>query len=111
MPPPPKKVVVYESECEFLVYPPVVVLDGGAGEQVEIVNYSEEDAVWFVGPGLLDSGNTVVKDVPKKGGKSGPKKAKSQGKGNTKASAYTVLMVPSGKKAKGNSDPMIIVEN
>jgi hypothetical protein len=102
---------VYESEGEFRVHPPVLVVDGaGPRDDVQLVNHTTDDAVWYVGAAILDA-NPVATNVAKGGGKSGFKKVHSQTAGNAKLATYQVFMIQSGKKAKGNSDPVIIIEN
>lgn len=109
-----KRVHVYQADGEFRVHPPVIELDGtpgmGSGDKLEVVNHTTEDVVCYFEGGLLDV-NPVSEPVKKGGGKSNQKKAHTQGAGNIKMGAYHVFMVQSGKKAKGNSDPMMIIEN
>jgi hypothetical protein len=106
-----QKVHIYkDSDGEFRVYPPVVVLGGDANasltDDLTLVNHTEEDLLWYVPPGPFDAANPHSEPV-KKGGKSAS--AKNALKVDV-ATTYAVFMIQSGKKAKGNSDPVIIVE-
>ena len=105
------RVHVYESDSEFRVFPPVIELDAsGPKDDLDFVNHTAEDMVCYFDAGLLGAG-AISEAVGKQGGKSGIKKPHSQGAGNLKIAKYQVFMVQSGKKAKGNSDPVIIIEN
>jgi hypothetical protein len=109
----PKKVRVhvYEADGEFRVQPPLIELDAAAGgDDVEMVNHTGEDLIWYVDADVL-SNNAEAFAVGKSGGKSGNKKPKSKGPGVTRLVTYQVFMVQSAKKAKGNSDPVIIIDN
>jgi hypothetical protein len=110
-----KKVHVYvDSEGEFRVWPPVIELDAakGAGnrDDLEFVNHTGEDIVVTLPAGVVAPAPDVS-NVVKNGGKSGRKKAHSNGAGTLRVHNYEVLMAASGKRAKGNSDPSIIIEN
>ena len=109
------KIHVYQdSDGEFRVYPPVIVVDAanGAGnrDDVEFVNHTTEDMVYFAGPGVFSAAPEGA-PAAKNGGKSGAKKSHSSGAGQTKLHTYQAFIVQSGKKAKGNSDPVLIVDN
>lgn len=109
------KIHVYQdSDGEFRVYPPVLLVDAanGAGnrDDVEFVNHTAEDMVFFAGPGVF-AATAEGAPAAKNGGKSGAKKSHSSGAGQTKLHTYQVFMVQSGKKAKGNSDPILIIDN
>ena len=109
----PKKVRVhvYEADGEFRVHPAVVDLDAAAPkDDIDWFNHTDEDMVCYFGPGLLDA-NATSELVAKKGGKSETRKPHSQGQDKLKFATYQIFMVQSGKKAKGNSDPVIIIEN
>ena len=106
--------VFLDSDGEFRVYPPVIVADAanGAGnrDDIEFVNHTDEDMVFFVEAAVFSAAPDAG-TAPKHGGKSGAKKVHSSGAGQSVLHTYQVFMVQSGKKAKGNSDPVIIVEN
>lgn len=115
MPPTAGKTVtvhVFESDGEFRVHPSVIELrgDGGSTDDIKFVNHTDEDLVFYFRPGLFDA-DGFAEPVKKKGNRVTSKKAKSQGAGNTTVSTYQVVMMPSGKKARGGSDPVIIIEN
>lgn len=107
-----KKVNIYAADGEYRVYPPVIELDGSGGntDDIEFFNDTDEDAIFYFGPGLFDNGS-FSEPVEKGKKKKTSKKAKSQGPGNRKAATYQIVLMPSGKKARGQSDPVIIVEN
>ena len=106
---PVRKIHVYkDSDGEFRVYPPVMLVSGksSALDDVVVVNHTDEDAIWLVPAGPFHATNASVEPAPKGHGKSNAKTAL-----NTDVStSYVVYMLQSGKKAKGNSDPVIIVE-
>lgn len=115
MPPPAPKTVkvhVFETDSEFRVHPPVIELNGHGNntDDIEFVNHTAEDLVFYFRPGLFDN-DGFAEPVKKNGKKVTSKKAKSQGNGKITVSAYQVVMMPSGKKARGGSDPVIIIEN
>jgi hypothetical protein len=105
-----KKVHVFENDGEYRVHPPTVELDGSGGntDDLDIVNHTGEELLFYFGPGLFDNGAHSA-TIPKNGNKK-TNKAKSQGS-KGKAATYKIFGVDSGKKAKGNSDPVIIIEN
>lgn len=104
------KVHVFESDGEYRVHPPTVTLDGTGGntDDLDIVNHTGEELLFYFAPGLFDN-KAHFDAIPKNGNKK-TNKAKSQGS-TGKAATYKVFGVESGKKAKGNSDPVIIIEN
>jgi len=108
------KIHVYQdSDGEFRVYPPVIVVDADGGsnqDDVTFVNNTGEDLVYVMGPNVL-SNAIETGSAAKHGGKSATKKVHSTSKGDSRLFIYRVIMVQSGKKAKGNSDPVIIIEN
>ena len=104
-----KKVMVLEKDGEFYVDPPAVELEFKAGpgnaDELKVINRTNEDLVWRVeDPAAF--GAAVLEIVPKK--KISPAKTAQNVSG---VFEYQVLMIRSGKKAKGNSDPVIIIEN
>lgn len=108
MPPVIKKVHIFENDGEFIVHPPTTQLDANNNDEVEFVNHTDQDAVFYFGPGLVDTdgfAEAVPKNKPKK------KKAKQSTPGNFRISSYQVILLPSCKRARGNSDPVIIIDN
>jgi hypothetical protein len=107
------KVHIFENEGEFRVFPAVTRLDAGKNpsdpaDDIEFVNHTDHDAVYYLGPGLIETdavAEVVKKNAPKK------KKAKKEKEGDVRISSYQVILLPSGKKAKANSDPVIIIDN
>ena len=103
--------VYKDSDGEFRVYPPVITLrlkdPGNANkpDELNIVNHTDEGIVWAAPVGAFDPADPYGEAI----GKNKPKKSKTA---INAAGLYpfTVFMLQSGKKAKGNSDPMIIVE-
>jgi hypothetical protein len=103
-----KKVHIFENEGEFIVYPATTQLDASNNDEIEFVNHTDQDAVFYFGPGLVDTdgfAEAVPKNKPKK------KKAKQSSPGNFRISSYQVILLPSCKRAKANSDPVIIIDN
>jgi len=95
--------VYKNSDGEFQVYPPVVVVSLGNNDTVTLVNHADEDLGWLAPKGLFTTTVSHHDEV----GKGGGKKAKAV----KKEGAYNhMVLMESGKKAKGNSDPVIIVE-
>lgn len=105
----PKKVHIYESDGEYRAHPPLVELDGGTSEQLVIKNNTGDDLVFYIGAKALHATDPVAKPI--ESGKKITVTAVSQGAGNSNAYPYHVLVPKSGKKVKGNSDPVLIVEN
>ncbi len=104
-----KRVHVYDADGEYRVHPPLQELDGGAGDVLMVKNNTQEDLVMFVGPKAFNA-DSVVLLVP--AGKQKQLTAISQGgAGTSNLYAYQVIAPKSGKKAKGNSDPVLIIEN
>jgi hypothetical protein len=102
-----KKVMVIEKDGEFFVDPPAVELEfkPGAADELKIINRTNEDLVWRVEDAAA-FGAAVLEIVPRR--KISVAKTAQNVSG---VFDYQVLMIKSGKKAKGNSDPVIIIEN
>ena len=109
------EVIVYDADGEYRVFPPVIRLNaanGGAGaEKLTISNSTDEDLVLYAGADVLDNGGNPTLDIVKAGKSLISKPVKSNGNGNTKVFSYQLVAPKSGKKAKGSSDPKIIIEN
>jgi len=107
------KVVIVDAGGEYLVQPAAVLLEktgAGQGDTLRIFNASQtDDALFFIADGSVFTNNAAPQSVviPKK------KSITLQLDNGAAANVYTyqILMIQSGKKAKGNSDPVIIVEN
>lgn len=98
-------VYVYKtSSSEYRVEPGVVVLDGG--DTIRVINATAAKIKVVVPKGAAKPPNTR-KIGP---AASGDFRTKSQGHGKIKAYSYKVS-TSSGKKAHGNSDPILIIEN
>ena len=102
-----KKVMVIEKDGEFFVDPPAVELEfkQGSADELKVINRTNEDLVWRV-EDVTAFGAAVLEIVPRRK-ISGAKVAQNV----SGVFEYQVLMIRSGKKAKGNSDPVIIIEN
>ena len=103
------KVYVVARDGEFFVFPPAIVLTDD--DVLKIMNMTKEDLA-FVVP-TNDPFGTDVCDVVKKKGSNQPHGGRQVAKGQKqKPDVYTyqITMLQSGKKAKGNSDPMIIID-
>jgi hypothetical protein len=110
-----KRVHVHERNGEFFVEPAVLELNGppggggggGAADTVRLVNHTGEDLIWNVPAGVFQA-NPVIQPVARR---SLSPSFTAQSHPNPGYHEYQVLMVQSGKKAKGNSDPVIIIED
>ena len=99
-----QKVYVYKETAgidSYRVYPGVVVL--AKNDQLELVNVSGAAAKWKVPAGPFSNSPTddLVKD---KHGKT------NTVLGNAAAQAVEYVVEVNGKKAHGNSDPVIIID-
>ena len=102
-----KKVTVVFKDGEFFVDPPVVTLKfrpSGGADTLKLSNRTDEDLIW----NLEDPSpfGAPILELVKKGRVSADRKAKKA----PGTYSYQVLLVRSGRKAKGNSDPVIIIE-
>jgi hypothetical protein len=103
-----KKVNVEFKDGKFIADPPVVRLKFNhktGGDELTLSNRTDEDVIW----NLEDptAFGAPILEVVKSRKKSTPRTAR-----NVKGEFhYQVLMIKSGRKAKGNSDPVIIIEN
>jgi hypothetical protein len=108
-----KKVHIFEADGEYRVQPPLLELDGsGGGDTITMKNNTGEDLVVYFPPKACvaaTAGDPVA--IPLDKGKKITATAASQGAGNSNLYAYQVIAPKSGKKAKGNSDPVLIIEN
>ena len=104
-----KKVHIYESGDAYKAHPPFVELDGATNEQIVIKNNTADDMVFYVGAKAFHATDPVAR--PLEAGKKITLTAQSQGAGNSNAFPYHVIVPKSGKKVKGNSDPVLIIEN
>jgi len=101
-----KKVRVYvykktEGFDEYRVFPAVVVLE--KNDDLELVNVSGDVAIWRMPAGPF-SNLPVTESVPNKHGKTKTVLA------NATAQAVEYEVLVDGKKAKGHSDPVIIID-
>jgi hypothetical protein len=104
----PKKVHVYENDDEYRVHPPVIELDGGVPDDLIVRNNTGDDLVVYF---PAKSVNAAPLAVSLEKNKKITVTALSQTAGNSNAFPYQVIAPKSGKKAKGNSDPVLIIEN
>jgi hypothetical protein len=102
-----KRVLVSERNGEFVVEPAITEPTGA--DQLRLLNNTDEDLVWIVTNGNLFNGG-AFNDTIQAHKLSNPKNAVNT-PNFADFAAYQVFMTKSGKKAKGNSDPVIIVEN
>lgn len=75
-------------------------------DEVELFNHTDEDLFWTVPAGVFD---TTAHNEPIAKGM--PSAAAKKARGVNFSANYVVYMVGSSKKAKGNSDPVLIIEN
>jgi hypothetical protein len=106
-------VTIYEASAgEYKAYPPLVKLnfaDGGGPEVMVLKNKTNDDLVVFVEAGAFDPVKAVAKPLVSKDKVSFT--SVTQGAGESNLYTYHVLVAKTGQKAKGNSDPVVIVEN
>ena len=107
------KVHIYDADQDFRVHPPLAEADGdftgGNPDQVVFRNHTAEELVLYAQAGVFAVG--AIADPIPVGGKV-TKTAKTSGAANTvRLIPYVIFGSKSGKKAKGNSDPVIIIEN
>jgi hypothetical protein len=104
-------VYVYESDGELRVYPPLVTADGGGPDKLVLHNNTNDDLVFCFGPKSLHATDPIFHGVNSKTMvTTGPVKSQG-GTGSAEMFPFQVVAFKSGKKAKGNSDPMLIIEN
>ena len=102
-----EKVYVYkDSYGEYRVQPGVVVLSGN--DKLRVFNTTALKITVKVPAGASKPSEPVSVDIPPEG--HDEIKTRSQGHGKTKAYGYKVS-TSTGKKAHGNSDPVLIIEN
>lgn len=107
-------VYVVDVDGELRVIPPITKADGSgnAGNRDKLVlhNNTTEDFVFCFGPRSVHAANpTFINVAP--GGTSAPTEVITKGNGNAELFTYQAVAYKSGKKAKGNSDPILIIEN
>jgi hypothetical protein len=104
-----RKVHVYESsDHEYRVEPKLVELKQGA-DTLKVKNHSNDELVFFVTSGAFNANNPQVTSLP-------PKVMTTVGVPISQGSSgtlyvYQIMHPQSGKKAKANSDPVLIIEN
>jgi hypothetical protein len=112
-------VVVVERNGEFFVEPPMVIMSKPKagpppvpGDSIMIINTTSEDLVLRIeAPGVFGAA-AVLRVLAKRGGGAGSRFVGDVQNGAADGEyPYQVLMIQSGKKAKGNSDPMIIIDD
>ena len=103
-----KRVMVFDRGGELVVEPPVAELTGG--DVMRIVNNTDDDLVWIVSDTTIFTGGAPVLETIAARKLSSPKTAVNTPNFAATA-AYQLISIKSGRKGKGNSDPVIIVEN
>jgi hypothetical protein len=104
-----RKVHVYESsDNEYRVEPPLIEVRQTT-DTMKVRNHSNDDLLFYVIGGAFNAANPQLVPLP-------PKTLTTigspvlQGVAGT-LYAYQIINPKNGKKAKGNSDPVLIVEN
>lgn len=102
------KVHVVKSGQDFFVQPAIVAVE--KNDQLRIINATEESLVFHVkDTAILKTDTDQTKVVAKND------RVTIDLTGNTltdgKQFEYQIFMLESGKKAKGNSDPVLIIDN
>jgi hypothetical protein len=109
-------VVIVERNGEFFADPGVAVLSkgggGGPADSLLIINTTSQDAVLRIpDAGLFVAGQGVLQVLTRRGGGANRFTGTVQAGAAVGDYSYQVLMIDSGTKAKGNSDPQIIIDN
>jgi hypothetical protein len=103
-----EKVYVYKnSNGDYRVHPGVVVVSGG--EKIRIFNATGVTLKAVVPAGASKPHDPVDVEIPAED--YDDITTRSQGSKKTKGYSYLVKAKSSGKKALGNSDPILIIEN
>jgi hypothetical protein len=106
---PDRKVHVYESsDHEYRVEPPLIEVKQTT-DTLKIRNHSNDNLLFYVDAGPFHAANAQVTPLP-------PKSLTTIGspilQGSSGAQySFHVINPKNGKKAKANSDPVIIVDN
>lgn len=103
-------IYVYEDGDDLKVYPPVIKADGGGPDKLVFHNRTGEDLVFCFAAGSIKKTVKTFIDVDK-GANSGGDAVQSMGAGKSDLFPFQVVAYKKGKKAKGNSDPILIIEN
>lgn len=108
-----REVIVYEADGEYNVYPPIIRLDADKGtnpDQLIVTNLTPVDLVLAAPKGVF--ANSAIAKPIDAGASLPAMPVESQGNNSKNKKFDYQLMAPkSGKKAKGNSDPVIIIDN
>jgi hypothetical protein len=96
---------VIESGGDFFVQPPIVSAE--KNDSLRIINTTNEDLVFNLGVPNVVAPNDQTKLV-KKNSKEAVNILNTAVDGTHQ---YQIVMLASGKKAKGNSDPVLIIDN
>ena len=105
-----KYVHVYENGNEVRVEPPVITLKGGR-DRMELVNNTDWKLEWTVPPGPFTVKTPRKEQIAKKGHSTKPRARRVR-----MATAYTVVAIwisrgkTRRKRAKANSDPVLIID-
>jgi hypothetical protein len=107
-------VYVVDVDGELRVIPPTLNADGsgtpGNRDKLILHNNTGEDMIFCFGPRALHAANPVFLNVGP-GAASPAQEVIQKGNGNAELFTYQAVAFRSGKKAKGNSDPILIIEN
>lgn len=102
---PKVRIHVIESGGDFFVQPPTVSAE--VTDSLRIINTTNEDLVFRLSTnGIVAAGDQTKIVASKDRVNVAILNAAPLG-----AYVYQILMVTSGKKAKGNSDPVLIIDN
>lgn len=101
-----EKVFVFKSGFGYRAEPPTVVV--GGGDNFQVVNATAVDVIVTLPRGAAHPANEVEVNIPS--GKKRPVPTRSQGRDTTLAYEYDIKTAR-GKRVKGNSDPILIIEN
>src|SRR5262245_65787883 len=102
-----KRVQVFDRNGEYVADPPLAELS--SADTFKIMNNTDEDLVWVVSDSTLFQGGAIAEVVQAR--KFSNVKNPTNAANFSGFASYQLIGTKSGKKAKGNSDPVIIVEN
>ena len=101
------RVHVVKAGSDFFVQPAIVTAE--QGDSLRLVNVTDEDMVFYISdPTPLKFATDQTKFV--KAGKKDKIELATAATDNLRFE-FQIMMVKSGVKAKGNSDPVLIIDN
>lgn len=103
-----QKAHVVKRNDTFFVLPPMV--DLSPGDKWKVVNHTAEDLWLTISPLLIDDGSPNPVSISQSIASGRNSLLKIHNNAPLGAYEYQIIMLKSGTKAKGNSDPMVIID-